>query len=196
MAKRRNKMGTIYPHKIQETIHGVAGEKVQTGYHAVPVERKEGDTWKDSNGKEWEKLNGIVASIPKFKDVRVPLFCPNCNKVMGRKPKDSEVYYKFGFCFECLIDRDAQLIRDGQMDDYAKKYITSKQFGYYTDMKLQIDEYMKDIEKGYIEFPTEDGKLEKWTGDMGRLKDFCQKELDFVNSELVRLDKNEKKTNF
>lgn len=190
MAKRRNTMGTIYPRKIQEVIHGVAGEKTQIGY-ANSIERKEGDNWKDNNGKEWEMLNGIIASIPKFKDVRVPLFCPKCNKVMGRKSKDSEVYYKFGFCFECLIERDAQLIRDGKMEDYAKKYVTSKQLGYYKDMKLQINEYMQDIEKGYIEYPTEEGKLEKWTGDMSKLKEFWKKELDFVNNELEKLKMSE-----
>ena len=31
---------------------------------------------------------------------------------MGKKSKDVEVYYKFGFCLECLIERDAKMVRD------------------------------------------------------------------------------------
>ena len=187
MAKK-NKMGTIYPKRIQETIHGVQDENVQIGYAPKKIQRKEGEVWKDKNGKQWEMKDGIVQSIPKFQDVRVPLFCPKCNKVMGRHQKDVEVYYKFNFCFDCLIERDIEMVREGTMPEYAKNYVKSKQLGYFNEMKESIEEYLDSIEgKDHLEFLNEDGKFENWTGDLSKVRDFWIKELESVNKEIEKV---------
>lgn len=182
------KMKTIYPKRIQERIHGVHSDKVQVGYEKSEERHKEGDTWTDENGKQWEKKNGIVRSIPKFTDVRVPLFCPKCEKPMGKKAKDTEVYYKFGFCLDCLIERDGKMIADGTMDEYVKKYVGDKQRGYYTETKIEIEEYLRSLNKKDIEFVNQEGKIEKWSvGDVDKLKEFWEKELEFINKELEKL---------
>lgn len=186
---KKNKMGTIYPKKIQEVIHGTYEEPVKIGYTKKEIRRKEGETWVDEKGKEWEMKNGIIQSIPKFQDIRVPLFCPNCNGIMGKRSKDVEVYYKFGFCLNCLIERDSKMIHDGTYEEYQKNYIKSKKVGYYKDMKLQIEEYLKTLEKGYLEYVKEDGTIEKWEGDdINTLKDFWTKELKSINEEMDKLE--------
>jgi len=187
MAKK-NKLGTIKPKEIQKRIHGVHEDKIQVGYTKAEIRRKEGERWTDDDGKEWEVKNGIVMSIPKFQDVRVPLFCPKCKTVMGKRSKDVEVYYKFGFCLNCLIERDAQMMLDGTMDKYAKKYVRSKKRGYYEEMKTAITEYLKALEgKNHLEFVNEDGKIEKWEGDLDKLRDFWEKELESINEELEKI---------
>ena len=185
MAKK-NSMGTIYPKRIREILSG-GTPKVQVGYMPEKVERKEGEQWEDEGGKEWEKKNGIIQSIPKLQDARVPLFCPSCGSIMGKRSKDIDVFYKFGFCLECLLKRDIQMVRNGTFGEYEKKYMKSKQVGFFSDAKLEIEDYLKSFEKGYIEFPNENGKMERWTGDMDKLKKFWERELEFINKKLKEL---------
>jgi len=183
------KMGTIYPQRIKAAIAGENTKKIQSGYTKKHIDKMEGDTWTDENGKGWEIKSGIIQSIPKFQDVRIPLFCPKCNKVMGKKPKDTDVFYKFGFCFDCLIDRDVEMIREGTFDQYQEKYVNSKKLGFYNDAKSEIEEYLVKLEKGYIEYPTESGKMERWEGeDLVKMKTFWESELKLINEELEKLE--------
>ena len=188
MADSKRPMGHIYPKKIQETLHGVADKKIQVGYDKKEIRRVEGEKWVDEWGKEWEMKDGIVRSIPKFSDVRVPLFCPKCVNVMGKRSKDVEVYYKFGFCLDCLLNRDAEMKRDGTFEEYEKKYINSKKTGFYTDSKLEIESYLAQMrEKGCLEYVTADGQVKKMEVDINTLIEFWEKELDEVNKELEKI---------
>lgn len=181
-------MSYIYPKKIRSILRGESA-KTQIGYEKKKdtVTRKVGDRWIDEDGNEWEQKQGYVAKVRKIEGVTVPIFCPKCNRKMGKASKDAEIYWKFGFCLNCLIDRDAEMIKKGTFDDYQKNYIKSKQLGFYQDAKAEIEEFMEQIEKGYIEYPNSDGTLERWDGDMTKLKEFWDKELEFVNKKLKEL---------
>ena len=188
MASSKRPMGHIYPKKIQETLHGVADKKIQLGYDKKEIRRSEGEKWADEWGKEWEMKDGIVRSIPKFSDVRVPLFCPECGNVMGKRSKDVDVYYKFGFCLDCLLERDFEMKRNGTYDEYEKKYIKSKQEGFYKDSKLEMESYIKQMkEKGCLEYVTSDGQVKKMDVNINDLIEFWEKELGEVNKELEKL---------
>ena len=184
------KMKYIKPKEIQKRIHKVHEDTIQvgyTGYEASPI-RKEGDTWTDKDGKEWEVKNGIIQSIPKFQDVRVPMFCPKCGGIMGKKQHDTRIYYKFGFCFDCLMDRDEEMVRQGTFKSYEEKYMMDKQRGYFEDKKKEIEEYLESLEgKKYLEYVNEEGKMEKWDGDLDKVRDFWKKELDFINEQLEKI---------
>jgi len=185
-------MGYIKPKKIQETLHGVADKKIQIGYDKVEERHEEGDTWTDEYGKEWEMKDGIVRSIPKFSDVRVPLFCPKCSGIMGKRSKDTEVYYKFGFCLQCLLDRDAQMEKEGTFIGYQEKYMNNKKNGFYEDSKLEIESYIKQMkEKGCLEYVTSEGEVKKMDVDINDLIKFWEKELEEVNKELDKLKEGE-----
>jgi len=187
MADSKRPMGTIYPKRIQEVLHG-EGKTIQVGYEKKKIRRQEGEKWVDEWGKGWEMKDGIVRSIPKFTDVRVPLFCPKCNSVMGKRSKDVEVYYKFGFCLKCLLDRDAEMKRNGTFNEYEKKYIESKKKGFYTDFKLEIESYITQMkEKGCLEYVTADGQIKKMDVDVNTLIEFWEKELEEVEKELQKL---------
>lgn len=183
----------FYPKKIRSILRG-ENPKVQIGYtgKAESAIRKEGDTWIDKEGKQWEVKNGIIQSIPKFQDIRVPLFCPKCNNIMGKRSKDVQVYYMFGFCLNCLIERDVKMKEEGTFKDYEEKYIKSKQLGFYKDAKIEIEEYLKNLENDdSIKFLNEDGTYEKWTGEeKNKMKEFWEKELDEVNKKLEDLEEN------
>jgi len=187
MAKK-NAMGTIRPKLIQKLIHGESEPKISLGYDKKNIRRFEGECWTDDKGKEWEFKNGTIRSIPIFQDIRIPMFCPKCNSIMGKRSKDADVYYKFGFCLDCLINRDSKMMRDGTFGEYEKKYIKSKQIGFYSEAKIELEEYLKTMKKGYIEYPTTDGKLERWEGDdLRKMKEFWETELELINKELDKL---------
>ena len=191
MAKK-NAMGMIYPKKIQDAMHGIVNAKIQSGYSVATVQHEEGERWIDKDGKEWEMKGGITRSIPKFQDIRVPLFCPKCSSIMGKRSKDTEVFYKFGFCLDCLIERDADMMRNGTYHAYEEKYIKSKQKGFYENAKLEIEDYLKSFDRGYLEYPTENGKLERWEGDdFEKMKKYWEGELDIVNKALYRIETGE-----
>ncbi len=181
------KMKYIKPKEIQKRIHGVEDQAIQVGYRKKEIRRQEGETWTDEWGKEWEMKNGINQSIPKFQDVRVPLFCPKCKRIMGKSAKDTEVFYKFGFCLQCLINRDIEMQRQGTFKPYAEKYQMNKQKGFFEDAKIEVTEYLENLDNGVIEFPTKDGKMEKWTGDQEKLREFWQKELEFIDKQLDKI---------
>ena len=52
----------------------------ETNIHA---NRKEGETYFDADGKEWQIKNGIRSNITMLDAAKIPLFCPKCSKVMG-----------------------------------------------------------------------------------------------------------------
>lgn len=188
MADSKRPMGHIYPKKIQETLHGVADKKIQVGYKKKEIRREEGEKWEDEYGKEWEMKNGIIQSIPKFTDIRVPLFCPKCSAVMGKSSKDNDIFYKFGFCLKCLLDRDAEMQMDGTFIGYQEKYMNDKKQGFYTDSKLEIESYIKQMkEKGCLEYVTATGETKKMDVDVNTLIEFWEKELDEVNKQLEKI---------
>jgi len=186
-------MGYIYPKEIQKRIHGIEDKKVQLGYNKPDERRENGEKWTDKDGKMWEKKDGIIQSIPKFQDVRIPLFCPKCNSIMGKRSKDTDVFYKFGFCLDCLLERDIEMQKNGKWEQYQKTYIKDKKLGFYKDSKLELEEYLKSFEKGYIEYVNKDGHMEKWVGaDFDKMKEFWSKELKFIDEQLELLEKEKK----
>jgi hypothetical protein len=191
MAESKRPMGHIFPKKIQETIHNVGEKKIQVGYEKAEIRREEGEKWEDEYGKEWEMKNGIVQSIPKFTDVRVPLFCPKCSGIMGKRSKDTEVYYKFGFCLQCLLDRDAEMEKEGTFIGYQEKYMNNKKEGFLKETKVEIENYIKELnEKDHLEYVDGEGKIKKMEVNINDLRDFWKKELEEVNKELEKVEQN------
>lgn len=183
-------MGTIYPKRIQEAIHGTADKKIQVGYSKAEIRHENGNKWTDEYGKEWEMKDGIVQSIPKLSDVRVPLFCPKCGGVMGKSSKDTEVFYKFGFCLKCLLDRDCQMQKDGTFAEYEKNYVKSKKKGFYEEAKHEIESYLTQMrEKGHLEYVDGEGQIKKMDVNINNLIKFWEEELEEVNKELEKIDK-------
>ena len=75
----------------------------------------------------------------------------------------------------------------------ASTYIKDKKLGFYKDSKLELEEYLKSFEKGYIEYVNKDGHMEKWVGaDFDKMKEFWSKELKFIDEQLELLEKEKK----
>lgn len=186
MSKKKNAMGYIYPGKIRSLLRGESS-KVVSGYTpSGSTERKVGDRWVDVNDVEWEQRNGYAIKVTKLDDARIPLFCPKCKRVM-RKRKDVDIYLKFGFCLDCLAERDTKMMIKGTFWDYEKQYVLDKKINFLNEAKQDVEEYLKNL-SDEITFANEDGTLEKWNIDSKEAKKFLEKELKEINKELEKLE--------
>ena len=55
-----------------------------------------------------------------MKDVRMPLFCPKCDKVM-KKRLDNKMWNLFQHCFDCQVEIEHKLKLEGKFDDWANE---------------------------------------------------------------------------
>ena len=58
--------------------------------------------------------------------VRMPWFCPKCNKAMKRK-LDDKFWRMMGHCFDCQIDYENKLKIQGKFDNYAENKMLENQ---------------------------------------------------------------------
>ena len=99
--------------KIKSMVDGTYGGKIQVGGHItekVHEGRKVGDKWTDSDGVEWEQKEGYRAKISSFMKRGIADNCKECEKYIVDK-RDKVFYRKFGQCFYCQLNFEADLKR-------------------------------------------------------------------------------------
>lgn len=144
------------------------------GYDKKYEHHVEGDVWKE-NGRTWTIKNGVkqnITKMDKFKKMgKIPLFCPECNKLM-KKHLDTKVFPAYQKCFDCVIDYEYELKKQGKSEEYfnnlRNQHIQSAIDGY----KAFMEDRMKDSNVNYV---TEAGDVENWKG--GKSKKQFEKEL-------------------
>jgi len=146
----------------------------QVGYSKAQVEYKEGDIWEEG-GKNWTLKNGIKQTVTRFDKLKeslmLPLSCPGCNKAMKNDTLNKKMWPIHGMCFDCVITMETELKRIGKYEEYVR-IITNK----------GIKTYIKDLEDALLElalesnesFVTEQGDIEKWSGNGLDIKKISQ----------------------
>jgi len=137
------------------------------GYTKKHEHRVEGDVWEE-NGRTWTIKNGLkqnITKMDKFKKMgKLPLFCPECNKLM-KKNLDKQVYPAYQKCFDCVVDHEAELVKQGKSEEYfnglRNQHIQTAIDGYKNFM---IDR-MKESNANYV---TEAGDVESWKGGVSQ----------------------------
>jgi len=144
------------------------------GYTKKHEHHIEGDIWEE-NGRTWTIKNGLkqnVTKMDKFKKMgKIPLFCPECNTLM-KKHLDKKVFPAYQKCFDCVVDYEAELYRQGKSEEYftglRNQHIQSAIDGY--------TEFMQDrMKESNANFVTEAGDVENWRG--GKSKKELEREL-------------------
>ena len=119
---------------------------------------------KETKGKESD-LTKIM------KEVRMPLFCPKCKKVMKKK-LDNKMWSLFNHCFDCQVKIENKLRITGEYETWERKKILENKKSYLKDLKQSIDEFEKT--EGKAEFfnsvGVRDVELEKEKWSMGEEK--------------------------
>ncbi len=135
-----------------DQIRGSIGQKLKkwdqrivvatTDVKSVHADRKEGEVWTDNNGKKWTRKNGLVQSISKTSQFRVPLWCPKCQKTMKHK-FDTKMWNMHGFCYDCVIKWHTQMKLDGTFDEYERKFMQRNEKAYLMDMIKEREDYIR-----------------------------------------------------
>lgn len=157
------------------------------GYTKKYEHHQEGDTWEE-NGRTWTIKNGIkqnITKMDKFKKMgKTPLFCPKCNTLM-KKELDKKVYPAYQKCFDCVIDYEAELQKEGKLQDYLKnlrnKHVDSTIEEYHAFMNSVLNESNNN-------FVTEAGDIESWKGGISKeqLKQQLQEGLEYLENLKIK----------
>ena len=168
---------------LKELMSGKDYEKdyVQVGYEGKQ-ENLGGKTRKS-------ELTDVMASV------RMPWFCPKCDKAMKNK-LDDKFWRTQGHCFNCQVELENRLRIEGKFEDYAKTKMLENQKAYLKDLEQSIDEFEKT--GGKQEWLNQVGvntpELEKETWDMG--KDQFEKTIsearDFIREKRELVENAEK----
>ena len=198
-------MGYIYPKRIQEILRG-GNPSIKVGWtpglEGDNLEYKKnkheiGDTWIDSDGKEWEQKEGYTISIPKYiEETRIPNACPKCNKDMYDKEQKLNIkfYWLRGHCFDCQLKEETKIRINGNWQKYEHIVLIQNIMSFLKESKTEILEYLPKISNKF-QYVTEDGHLESWEGDMSSVKEFLEKELSIINDDLICLERDLKELN-
>ena len=151
--------------RLRNLVQGKFGEKTRSsvGFSKADEFHIEGDIW-ESEGRTWTIKEGIKQNITKLdkakKAYSMPLFCPNCGKVMKHR-NDKTFYNIHKKCFDCVIDMEHQLKKEGKLEEYQIKIKNNEIDNHIIEFQNFVEESINESNKSFI---SEDGDLEKWSG--------------------------------
>jgi bacterioferritin-associated ferredoxin len=161
----------------------------QIGYTKVQAERKEGDVWEEGD-KQWTLKNGIKQTVTRFDELKkvmsLPLACPKCGKAVKSTMLNKKMWPIHKMCFDCVIDMETELKREGKFEEYARDLVTKGAKTYIKDLENALLDLVKESNDAFV---TEHGDIEKWAGkgiDNDKLskeiQEHIQKLKDHINS--------------
>jgi transcription elongation factor Elf1 len=150
--------------RMRNLMKGKHGDKtvVGIGYTKQEEFHKEGDVWEE-DGRKWTIKNGIKQNLTKLdkakQELHLPLFCLHCNNLM--KPHlDKRFWIMYKRCFNCQVDFEAEIRKQGLWEEYEKNIINSDIDSTIKEFMIWSDEYINETDS----FVTETGEVEKWIG--------------------------------
>ena len=157
--------------RMRNLLKGKSNEssELQVGYNAKKEDHKEGDIWEEG-GKKWTIKNGIKQTATKLDEVKkeaiLPLFCPSCGSLM-KKRNDAKMYKIHKTCFDCVIEMEAKLKREGKFKEYEKSMLINNA----KDMVEDFEAYLLDaINTSNTQYVSERGEVERWKGGIDKEK--------------------------
>lgn len=155
--------------RLRNLVQGKHGEKTRSsvGFSKADEFHDEGDIW-ESDGRTWTIKGGIKQNITKLDKAKkahnMPLFCPNCSKVMKHR-NDKTFYNIHKMCFNCVIDKEHQLKKEGKFKEYQQNIKNNEIDNHIKEFKEFVEESINESSKSFI---SEDGDLEKWSGKINK----------------------------
>jgi len=155
--------------RLRNLVKGKYGEKTRSsvGFSKTEEFHFEGDIWEE-DGRSWTIKNGIKQNITKFDKAKkayiLPLLCPKCNKVMKNR-NDKTFYPIHKICFNCVIDMEIQLKKEGKWEEYEHKIHNDEIDNKIKEYKLWVEEKLNESNNSFI---SEDGDIENWVGKINK----------------------------
>lgn len=171
--------------RLRNLIQGKQGEKTRTsvGFSKADEFHAEGDIW-ESDGRTWTIKDGIKQNITKLDKAKkayvMPLLCPKCKKVM-KKRNDKPFYRIHKMCFDCVIDFEAELRKQGKFEEYERNIKNDEIDNRIAEFKLWVKE---KLEEGNDSFVSESGEVERWVGKANeeKVEEYVQQVVEYLES--------------
>ena len=112
--------------RLRNLVQGKYGEKTRSsvGFTKADEFHEEGDIW-ESDGRKWTIKDGIKQNITKLDEAKkahvMPLLCPKCKHIM-KKRNDKTFYNIHKMCFDCVIDFEHDLKKQGKWEDVIESF--------------------------------------------------------------------------
>ena len=171
--------------RMRNLIQGKYGEKTQTsvGFSKSEKHYEEGDIW-ESDGRTWTIKDGIKQNITKLDKAKkahnMPLFCPECKKVMKNR-NDKKFYPIHKTCFTCVVKKEDKLKREGKWEEYQKNIINSEIDNKIKDFKNWVEDKLSETNYQHV---SEAGDVETWRGKINkkRVDENIENVVEYLNS--------------
>ena len=170
--------------RLRNLVQGKYGEKTRSsvGFTNKQEFYNEGDIW-ELDGRTWTIKNGIRQNITKLdkakKEHTMPLFCPNCKKLMKRV--DKPYYNIHKFCLDCYAKFEDKLKTEGKYKEYFNK-INNKVIDHRIE---EFEQYVNDkLLESNDSFVSENGEVENWVGKLNidKVDEFTKDVIEHLES--------------
>ena len=141
-------------------------------------------------GKEKERGDIVPRMTEIMQDVRMPLFCKKCDKLM-KKRLDDKMWGLFGHCFDCQSKFENKLRIEGKFEEWQEEKVRQNKISWLKDQIQAIEEW-KDIEAPEffnnvgVNYP--ELEKERWAGDTPAIKQMAEEALVEYTEILNKLE--------
>lgn len=125
-------------------------------YKHRPAGAEEGARWYDEEGNVWEMGAGGPVKVSLFDDIRMPMFCPECEKIMNGK-FDRKFWKLRRMCMDCWQDKETKMRVEGTYELYEKRTILENKKSWLRDIKTGIEEFEKEMRGNFEQVVNSDG---------------------------------------
>ena len=166
--------------------------------------RNVGDIWDEEiNGIMYtiEQKNGFRVKKPKnsvMSEVREYLNSyPNCQKECCKTSYnhlDKKMQKIHGMCYDCVIDMEHQLRKEGKYEEYEQTKIRNNALSWLKKAEQDVEHLKQVYTEDYTTVAGADGQLETWKARMtpAEFENKIEKEFDkFKENFLEKLNKKE-----
>ena len=141
--------------KVQKRIHDQMNkyaDKIIVGQYTgeKEPERKEGDFWKDRDGKQWTVKGGIKQSISPLQGAKTPWWCPVCGKNMTKL--DVKTFRATTKCYDCVAKAESRIKMDGLWDTHKEKKILENQIDWLKDRIVELTQYHDTLSNPELQY--------------------------------------------
>jgi hypothetical protein len=170
--------------RLRNLMQGKYGEKTRSsvGFTNKQEFYNEGDVW-ESDGRTWTIKNGIKQNITKLdkakKEYNMPLFCPECSKLMKRV--DKPYYNIHKYCLDCHARAEDKLKAEGKYQKHYNKINNEIIDSRIEEYKQYIQERIHESNSSFV---SEDGDVENWVGkiDIDKVNEYTSYIVEHLES--------------
>jgi len=141
-------------------------------------------------GKGKEKGDIIPKMTEIMQDVRMPLFCKKCDKIMKQR-LDDKMWGLYGHCFDCQVKFENRLRIEGKFKEWEKEKIKQNKISYIRDAIQKIKEWKNAKSPEFynnvgVNYP--ELQKEKWNVDMKKVEIEATEALEKYTEVLNKLE--------